>query len=51
MRAKAGFKYEVAIVERRIEGEAENEYRMVIRHKAMKEEDGWLYFIDGYNDV
>lgn len=36
---KAGFKYEVAIVERRIEGEAENEYRMVIRHKAMKEED------------
>lgn len=37
--AKAGFKYEFAIVERRIEGEAENEYRMVIRHQAMKEQD------------
>ena len=36
---KAGFRYKVSIVARKIEGEAEDEYRMVIRHRDVKNED------------
>lgn len=35
---KAGFRYEVSIVGRKIEGEAEDEYRMVIRYRDVKED-------------